>query len=123
MNTKKVSQTRKRIGAVMLVVTLLCFAVVLSVTEDSERSSLSTARAVTVALCEQRMTTHLCAPETADYPFFNVGRVIALNDNHHRLESYVDSENDFGGQVRTHFICSVQGNDLAEYRIVQFVIQ
>ncbi len=109
----------------MLVLMGGCFAAILLVPEDTEQSSLSMARAVTATLCEQRMTAGLRAPGTADYPFGHVAEVTALSDNRHRLESYVDSENAFGGQVRTRFVCMVQGegDDLTGYRIVQFVIQ
>ena len=115
----------KGCGVVMLVLMGGCFAAILLVPEDTEQSSLSMARAVTATLCEQRMTAGLRAPGTADYPFGHVAEVTALSDNRHRLESYVDSENAFGGQVRTRFVCMVQGegDDLTGYRIVQFVIQ
>ena len=91
--------------------------------ERQERAD--SARAGTVVVCESEMSSRLRAPGTADYPFGHVGNVEALGNDRYRLRSYVDAENAFGGEVRTTFVCVVEGSgrDLSSYRLVEFTSQ
>ena len=91
--------------------------------ERQERAD--SARASTVVVCESEMSTRLRAPGTADYPFGHAGNVEALGNDRYRLRSYVDAENAFGGEVRTTFVCVVEGigRDLSSYRLVEFTSQ
>ena len=93
--------------------------------ERQERAD--SARGGTVVVCENRMTSQLRAPGTADYPFGHVANVQDLGNDRYRLRSYVDAENAFGGEVRTNFVCVVEvsgsGEDVSNYRIVEFDAQ
>ena len=68
------------------------------------------------------MTSRLRAPGSADYPFGHVTSVETLGNNRYRLASYVDAENAFGGDVRTTFVCVVEGSgdDDSGYTITAF---
>ena len=79
----------------------------------------------TVVLCEARMQSNLRAPSTADFPFASASSVQQLNATQHRLVSYVDAENAFGGTVRTRFICEVEGSgeDISGYEVTEFITE
>lgn len=87
--------------------------------EAARESALSRTRAIVATLCESEMTSRLRAPGTADYPFGHVTEVVESASGRYLLRSYVDSENAFGGQVRTNFICEVEGagEDLDGYTV------
>ncbi|GAB3102221.1 hypothetical protein GCM10027159_27790 [Lysobacter terrae] len=55
------------------------------------------------AYMEQFVKQRLKSPATADFPFGGHRDVEALGDNRYLVRSYVDSQNSFGAQVRTHF--------------------
>lgn len=88
--------------------------------EAQAERALSTARVMTTTACERAMTAQLRAPGTADYPFGHVATVQAMGENRYRLSSYVDAQNALGGEVRTPFVCVVEGtgDDLDNYRVV-----
>ena len=95
--------------------------------EQAQERRADSARAGTVVVCENQMTSQLRAPGTADYPFGHVANVQDLGNDRYRLRSYVDAENAFGGEVRTSFVCVVEvsgsGGDVSDYRIVEFDTQ
>ena len=98
-----------------------------SLEEQPQERRADSARAGTVVVCENQMTSQLRAPGTADYPFGHVANVQDLGNDRYRLRSYVDAENAFGGEVRTNFVCVVEvsgsGGDVSDYRIVEFDTQ
>ena len=60
----------------------------------------------------------LKSPSTADFPFGGHRHVTKLGGNRYRVDSYVDSQNSFGAQIRTEFegvIKSVDGGWELEY--------
>ena len=78
--------------------------------------------AVVLTHCQIRMEAELRAPGTASHPF---GRDVEdLGDGRYRVVSYVDAENAFGGEVRTRYVCEVEGAgaDLDGYRVVGFSV-
>ena len=87
--------------------------------------ALRTARVNTSVLCELETESRLRAPGTADFPFGHSLDVQALSDNRYRLRSYVDAENAFGGEVRTVFDCTVQGNgdNISGYTVIEFSME
>ena len=68
------------------------------------------------------MSSRLRAPGSADYPFGHVTNVQVLGDDRYRLSSYVDAQNVFGGEVRTTFVCVVEGSgeDFGGYAVTSF---
>jgi len=93
--------------------------------EAQARRAESEARVATVVLCEDTMTSKLRAPATADYPFGHVATVRTMSPGRYGLASYVDAQNGFGAQVRTRFICEVEGigDQLSGYRVVAFRVE
>ena len=83
------------------------------------------ARISTGVVCKHAMAQQLRARGTADFPFGHSQQVEALGGNLYRLRAYVDAENAFGGEVRTNFLCVVQGSgeDVSGYRIVDFEVR
>jgi hypothetical protein len=92
--------------------------------EAQRARALTDARAIVTVLCEREMNSRLRAPGTADYPFGLAANVQPLGDDRYRLLSYVDAQNAFGGQVRTSFICVVEGagDELRNYKVTEFTI-
>jgi hypothetical protein len=90
--------------------------------EAQARRAESEAHTATVVLCEDTMTAKLRAPATADYPFGHGTNVHTIGPQRYLLGSYVDAQNGFGAQVRTRFICEVEGagSELAGYRVASF---
>ena len=68
------------------------------------------------------MEQRLRAPGTADFPFGHLAEHTGAN--RFRLRSYVDAENAFGGEVRTGFLCLVEGTgeDSGSYSVVDFQV-
>lgn len=61
------------------------------------------------AMCAEFTRDRLKAPSTADFPEYNDrGVIIRHSGNAWTVTSYVDAENSFGGNIRTHFTCVVQ---------------
>lgn len=55
------------------------------------------------AYMQEFVKQRLKSPVTADFPFGGHRDVEALGDNRYLVNSYVDSQNSFGAQVRTRF--------------------
>ena len=93
--------------------------------EAQQERADDNARAWVAVLCENEMSSRLRAPGSADYPFGHVTNVQVLGDNTYRLASHVDAENAFGGEVRTNFICVVEGSgdDVGGYAITEFTAE
>jgi len=57
-------------------------------------------------LAKHEVKDMLVAPSTADFPFF-MDDVTALGNDKYIINSYVDSKNAFGVELRTYFTCDV----------------
>ena len=81
-----------------------------------------TAKSIVTVMCESEMSSRLRAPGSADYPFAHATNVEVRGNDRYRLSSYVDAQNAFGGEVRTNFICVVEGSgdDASGYSVVDF---
>ena len=61
---------------------------------------------------QQFVKARLKAPGTADFPFESYRDVTnPLIPNGFRVAAYVDSENSFGGEVRTYYECKVKNDN------------
>lgn len=80
--------------------------------------------AIVAVLCEMEMNRRLRAPGTADYPFGHGANVERTAAGRYRLRSYVDAQNAFGGQVRTNFVCVVEGSgeEASGYKVTEFSV-
>ena len=70
------------------------------------------------------MTQRIRAPGTADFPFGHVAIVQRGAYGRYTLCSYVDAENAFGGEVRTNFVCVVEGSgeEISGYGVSPFTV-
>lgn len=57
--------------------------------------------------CEDLVEQQLKAPKTADFPWLDGEWKYTPVDGGYKVESYVDAENSFGAQIRSHFGCTV----------------
>ncbi|WP_035121250.1 hypothetical protein [Corynebacterium freneyi] len=57
--------------------------------------------------CQDLVEQRLKAPKTADFPWLDGEWKYTPVDGGYKVESYVDAENSFGAQVRSHFGCTV----------------
>ena len=59
------------------------------------------------AMSKDFVRDRLCSPSTASFPW-SATRVDAMGQGHYKVVAYVDSENAFGGTVRTNYICELK---------------
>lgn len=59
--------------------------------------------------CQLKVKEMLKSPKSADFPFDDVAKVKPLG-NGYRLASYVDSQNGFGANIRTNYVCDASGD-------------
>lgn len=57
--------------------------------------------------CQDLVEQRLKAPKTADFPWLDGEWKYTPVDGGYKVESYVDAENSFGAQIRSHFGCTV----------------
>ena len=65
-------------------------------------------------MCEKFVTDRLRAPATASFAGSSATTVTKSGDDTFRVRSYVDAQNGFGANIRTHYTCVVrpiQGTD------------
>jgi len=62
-------------------------------------------------MSQQFVEDRLKAPSTADFPSTSEARIKHLGSGRYQVVSYVDSENAFGANIRTHYICELHTND------------
>lgn len=64
-------------------------------------------------MCQQFLEDRLVAPATADFPGPYTRFTTSLGRNRFKVDAYVDSENGFGANLRSDFVCTVsyKGND------------
>ena len=87
-----------------------------------EESDLTKAQIIAGRLCKDRVKKELMAPSTASFPFAPRHGITTTDGKHHKVLSYVDSENYFGAQIRKTFLCEVSGSgdDFSNYKITEF---
>lgn len=90
--------------------------------EAQRERAVRDGQGIATVLCQDAMEERLRAPGTADFPFGHLAD--HAGGNRFRLRSYVDAENAFGGEVRTDFLCVVEGagEDFSGYSIVDFQV-
>lgn len=60
------------------------------------------------AFTQMYVEGQLKSPKSADFPFDGVRHITPLGNNRFKVDSYVDAQNAFGANVRTHFKCIVK---------------
>lgn len=74
-------------------------------------------------MCQQFMEPRLRAPASADFAMRSASTIERMADDDYerrpfRITSYVDAQNAFGAQVRTHFTCTVKPRDGKNWQLV-----
>ena len=62
------------------------------------------------AFTQMYVKGQLKSPKSVDFPFAGVRHITPLGNNRFKVDSYVDAQNTFGANVRTHFECIVRIN-------------
>lgn len=70
-----------------------------------------------VQVCEEYVRGRLKAPATAVFAPRDQTSVLAINDSRTKVASYVDSQNSFGANIRTHYTCSVWSAEPGKMRV------
>jgi len=78
--------------------------------EATQSRAESNARAIVATVCELEVERRLRSPASADFSFGQVTTVQILGNNRYRLSSYVDAQNGFGANIRSDFVCVVEGS-------------
>lgn len=95
-----------------------------SQTNNSKRSSSSTKTeknhmSVAYVCAQNKVKDSLKSPSTADFPWESYTDVTKeLRKNEFQIKSYVDSQNSFGAEVRTHYDCNVIVTDPDDFRCI-----
>lgn len=76
--------------------------------EPAKDSSPEHSPSAAYVMCQQFMKDRLRAPGTADFPYGTDRYTTSEGGGRYRVESYVDAENGFGGEVRTDYTCVVE---------------
>ena len=91
--------------------------------QKAEEQSLLNTQVSTTLVCEEAVKRRLKAPATADFPFGHSNQVrgVVGYTNRYRLSSYVDAQNSFGANLRTNFVCVVEGKgeSLLNYKLIE----
>jgi hypothetical protein len=63
-------------------------------------------------MSKQFMEKRLKAPSTADFPWYSNSEVSVIHRGGGTFDvrSYVDAQNSFGAQIRTHYTCTLKDN-------------
>jgi hypothetical protein len=74
--------------------------------------------AAAFVMCKKFVGDRLKAPATADFASILSSTTRTLASDKYEVTSYVDSQNGFGAQIRTHYVCTVAaiGND--QWRLI-----
>lgn len=75
--------------------------------EPRNNCDRSTAYAMSQTFVERRLR----APGKAEFPWMSEAEIIELGDCRFEIQSYVDAENAFGGEVRTPYVAVVSSAD------------
>lgn len=57
---------------------------------------------------QQFVEQKLRAPASADFPSYRESMVNELSGGKYRIKAYVDSQNGFGAQIRSHYTCVIR---------------
>lgn len=99
----------RSILGILLLLAIIGFVIYSCSTDsDSSEDSDSSDEIAAEAMCEQFVTERLKAPATADFP--GADSVVVTGDNQYEVTASVDSENGFGAQIRTDYVCVVHDN-------------
>lgn len=81
-------------------------------TNTSSESTSHDTPSMAETMCHEFVTNRLKAPSTAKFPYSHAEhKVDVLGSGHYRVVSYVDSQNGFGAQVRSTYVCEVTTSD------------
>jgi hypothetical protein len=69
---------------------------------------------------QEYVKARLKAPSTADFQSLFTADVRNLGSGKYQVISWVDAQNGFGAQIRTHFICSLETPDGHRWAITKF---
>ena len=84
----------------LLLVALLCvLGAGSSDAKESKTGDVHGAWAYMQSFVEKRLKS----PQSADFPFGGYRHVTELGAGRYKVDSYVDSQNSFGANIRTHF--------------------
>ncbi len=68
-------------------------------------------------MCREFVRDRLKSPKSADFGTLSEGKV-KISNNHYFVSSYVDSENSFGANIRTQFICELSNLGGDQWKLV-----
>jgi hypothetical protein len=71
--------------------------------------------------CEEAVTAQLKSPSTANFASYSSRQVTDDGNGKYYVRSYVDSQNSFGAQIRTGFLCKVQCAGVDACQVVQLL--
>ena len=78
--------------------------------EDKQPSSGSSRTVEAFTICQMFVEDRLVAPATANFGGAPSQATTRLGANRYQVDAYVDSENNFGAQIRTEYSCTVSYN-------------
>lgn len=76
--------------------------------------------------CREFVKNRLKLPGSADFPYLEYGAT-EISSKHFVVQSYVDSQNEFGAKIRSNFYCEVLWNgasdsDQRNWNLISLVI-
>jgi hypothetical protein len=107
--TKKI-KSRPPILIIIIIVVVLCFAIAYAMGSNTGSGKPDANGMDASIICENFITSRLKAPTTAKFSDYADDQIYTLTDkvNSWRIIGYVDAENSFGAQIRTHYTCDIQ---------------
>lgn len=69
-------------------------------------------------MCQDFVERRLRAPGTASFPWSTSIQTAYLGGGRFRIRAYVDAENAFGGEVRTHFTCTIEHSTGDRWKLI-----
>lgn len=72
-------------------------------------------------MCEEFVTDRLRSPSTADFPWTSERETYNPKRNTWTIVSYVDSQNGFGAEVRTDWVCEITSSDGENWTLVDLI--
>lgn len=110
---KKAEEAGKKAAKIMLGCGLLlgvCIIFGLLLPDDVTQTGIG-GKIEAMAIAQQFVEGRLSSPSTADWPWVSADDVVVdLGGGRYRVTSYVDSQNAFGGTIRTHYVCVLRRN-------------
>jgi hypothetical protein len=93
---------------------LLCIYNRIYLLESSSTSSSSnnnysdTDKIAAFQMSRDFVNSHLKAPSTSDFPWYDKSFVTSLGEGRYRVVAYVDAQNSFGAKIRNSYVCVLQ---------------